>query len=489
MKKKNGFTLIELIAVLVILAILALIVTPLVMNIIRKAKISADRRSVDAYGRSVELAIATHLLDTGTFPTDLKNLNVEYTGKVVVCNVMQMKENGGIYLSECSVGTKAVKDSSTEDGWYHYGSRDITNEEYVDMYGKAVDSALKDYYDNHSSYPENISALEIDYTGKKVQATSQINPDGTVYLTNCSVAGVSVDTVYGIDKSTGVKLLLSKTNPITITNYENGNKGELYTFEHGSTEQTPELTDYRYIGNVPNNYVTFNNELWRIIGVFDVDDGNGNFEKRIKLVKEQLIIDNEYISFSGKQYEEANNKWPDSYIIQLLNGRYYSLLSETSQQMIDTTRFYIGYASEEYVTAEDFYNWERSDTGYYSTNGSYSGEMPYWDGKIALMYPSDVIYNYALGINDNCFNNATSCINNNKGWIANDMKSIENWLITPVYNTTIYVYKMKGSSGRIERYGVYYGDSGSYQPTLYLKSQVKITSGNGSKENPYQLSI
>ena len=39
MKRKNGFTLIELIAVLVILAILALIVTPLVMNIIRKFNI------------------------------------------------------------------------------------------------------------------------------------------------------------------------------------------------------------------------------------------------------------------------------------------------------------------------------------------------------------------------------------------------------------------------------------------------------------------
>ena len=74
--KKKAFTLIELIAVLVILAILALIVTPLVMNIIRKAKISADRRSVDAYGRSVELAIATHLLDTGTFPTDLSSLTM-----------------------------------------------------------------------------------------------------------------------------------------------------------------------------------------------------------------------------------------------------------------------------------------------------------------------------------------------------------------------------------------------------------------------------
>ena len=43
-KKMKGFTLIELVAVLVIMAIIALIVTPLVMSIIRKARISADKR-------------------------------------------------------------------------------------------------------------------------------------------------------------------------------------------------------------------------------------------------------------------------------------------------------------------------------------------------------------------------------------------------------------------------------------------------------------
>ena len=37
-RKRNAFTLIELVAVLVIMAIIALIVTPLVMTIIKKSK-------------------------------------------------------------------------------------------------------------------------------------------------------------------------------------------------------------------------------------------------------------------------------------------------------------------------------------------------------------------------------------------------------------------------------------------------------------------
>ena len=194
MKKygKKGFTLIELIAVLVIMAIIALIATPLVMNIIRKSKISARKRSVDAYGRSVELAIASYLLDTGTFPTDLHSLTIEYSGNTVVCNVMQMKENGGLYMSECSVNNVEVKDNSTEDGWYHYGTRDLTNEEYVDMYGKNVEAALKLYHDTNNAYPEAIDTLTIESVGKTVACESSINYDGTVYLTNCKVDGVSV---------------------------------------------------------------------------------------------------------------------------------------------------------------------------------------------------------------------------------------------------------------------------------------------------------
>ena len=128
-KQKNGFTLIELIAVLVILALIALIVTPLVMNIVKKAKDSANRRSVDAYGKAVELGVATYLLDNGDYPTDISSLTIEYSGNEVVCTTKKLNEDGSIYLSGCSVSGIEVKDSETDDGYYHYGKNTGTPSE------------------------------------------------------------------------------------------------------------------------------------------------------------------------------------------------------------------------------------------------------------------------------------------------------------------------------------------------------------------------
>ena len=46
----------------------------------------------------------------------------------------------------------------------------------------------------------------------------------------------------------------------------------------------------RYVGANPNNYVSFNNELWRIIGVFNnIDDGTGMTETRLKIVRNESI--------------------------------------------------------------------------------------------------------------------------------------------------------------------------------------------------------
>ena len=120
--KNKGFTLIELIAVLVIMAIIALIVTPLVLNVVRKAKDSANKRSIDAYGKSIDLAVASYLLEKGDFPTSVDELTIEYSGKEVVCGVAKLNEDSSVYLSKCSVGGVEVKDSSNKDGYYHYGT-------------------------------------------------------------------------------------------------------------------------------------------------------------------------------------------------------------------------------------------------------------------------------------------------------------------------------------------------------------------------------
>ena len=109
LKRGKGFTLIELVAVLVIMAIIALIVTPLVMSIIRKARISADKRSVDAYGRSIELAIAGYLMDTGDFPTSISELTIEYSGEEVVCSTTNLNADSSIYLAGCTVGGRSVE--------------------------------------------------------------------------------------------------------------------------------------------------------------------------------------------------------------------------------------------------------------------------------------------------------------------------------------------------------------------------------------------
>ena len=139
--KKNAFTLIELVAVLVIMAIIALIVTPLVMSIIRKAKVSADKRSVDAYGRSIELAIAGYLMDTGSFPTSIEQLTIEYSGDKVVCTTTQLNNDSSVYLAGCTVGGRNVEG-------YTYGSEELvstpTNTTY--QVGDEVTYNGVDYY-------------------------------------------------------------------------------------------------------------------------------------------------------------------------------------------------------------------------------------------------------------------------------------------------------------------------------------------------------
>ncbi|MBQ9318259.1 MAG: hypothetical protein IJR82_01320 [Bacilli bacterium] len=100
----------------------------------------------------------------------------------------------------------------------------------------------------------------------------------------------------------GVNYLLTNAVNASGTEYNDMTKSKMFVMTHPQTDQTSAQTEYRYIGDNPNNYVYFNCdtldnqnsdtcEIWRIIGVFDVDDGTGNYEQRIKLVRGSALPD------------------------------------------------------------------------------------------------------------------------------------------------------------------------------------------------------
>ena len=61
--KKRGFTLVELLAVIVILAIIAVIATPIILGVIEKSKKGAAENSALGYTEAVEKQTARNLLD------------------------------------------------------------------------------------------------------------------------------------------------------------------------------------------------------------------------------------------------------------------------------------------------------------------------------------------------------------------------------------------------------------------------------------------
>lgn len=198
-RNKKGFTLIELLAVLVILTILVTIGIVLVFSLIKNSKISANKRSVDGYGKAIEVSINDYFLGTGSYPKSIDSLKIDYTGKKVDCDEFIINSNGSVYLSKCSVDGKEVKDSHSEDGWYHYGKKTSFINKDIDAYGQAIEKAIEQYKNGHDKYPNNLSDLNIDYSEKNISCISRIQYDGSIYLTKCKVDGKFIEDVNSDD--------------------------------------------------------------------------------------------------------------------------------------------------------------------------------------------------------------------------------------------------------------------------------------------------
>ncbi len=292
----------------------------------------------------------------------------------------------------------------------------------------------------------------------------------------------------------------------------------------------------RYMGASPNNYVNFNDELWRIIGVFYVKSSvDGPYEKRLKIIRDESIG-----NYSWDSSEESINKglgvneWSEADLNTLLNDTYYNSgsseycyndlknthiacdfsikdgnkikgLDATARGMVATVMWNTGTVDGTTKTysntnTKDMYTAERSDhTGKICTGGNYCNDTTVrttkWIGRVGLMYPSD--YGYATGGGtsgrDAClkkelynWEGMSECYKDD--WLLNS--SQVQWTITPVpSSSTAYGVFPVNSSGYVNRNDAY-GTRG-VRPVVYLKSSVQIVDdGNdGSYDNPYNLSL
>ena len=254
----------------------------------------------------------------------------------------------------------------------------------------------------------------------------------------------------------------------------------------------------RYIGANPNNYVYFNCdnynnpssstcELWRIIGVFNENSHGISGEKLVKLIRSNSLGDIVWDS-------DSTNNWSTASLQTTLNGDYLNgsgsyassgIKNDTTRNMIANVTWKLGGSSTyDDVTPSMFYERERGTT-------VYNGNPITWQGKIALMYPSDYGYATSGGATTNreaclakeLYNwNSSSyrdCKNND--WIFNNDYQ---WTLTPYSSHSSLVFNVN-TTGYVHRNIAI--NSGGVRPSVYLTSNVGISGGDGTMNNPYIL--
>jgi len=280
--------------------------------------------------------------------------------------------------------------------------------------------------------------------------------------------------------------------PITIgteTLIKKVGTGGLVAESHPATTQMTATTAYRYIGKDPDNYIKFNNETWRIIGVFDTEDGTGKIEKRIK------IIGN---SIENLTWDTTNaNDWSKATLKTLINeGDYYNRtgsyvlngLTEEAKNKIADAKWYLGgaenYASSLNGLANYWYSYERGTT-------VYSGRPTSWIGKVGLMYPSDYGYATSGGATTNreaclakeLFNWSASAVSDckNNDWLY-DSNNYQ-WTLSPLCDYSNGVFRVS-ANGSVVNGSINYANA--MRPSIYLKSDITLT-GEGTSSSPYEI--
>ncbi len=360
---------------------------------------------------------------------------------------------------------------------------------------------------SHSS-SSNISFKVSESSSYKICYT-QSSEDGcdyaTVYKNGVSVlslAGVSTTTFTCSDLGA-----LSATDLISVKYEKDG------SVSSGSDEVTFYLSkqispiNYRYEGKNPNNYIYFNNELWRIIGVFDSASHGVSNTNLVKIIRNDSLGNLVWNGADTTAEINANN-WGSGYLIRTLASYYNAQntscytdvngsvmirgecdftqkgLRETEREMVQSVTWYLGGpGNHDGPTPYSAYSYERDSTKVYQDNSKYVIK------EIGLMYLSD--YGYS-GLAADCprtsviggyGNTDINCASNM--WLK---KESEEWTITAnsnVSNGACYI-NQQGQLGS----GSSLVDTGyAARPVVYLKSEVTLLSGDGSLSKPYRVRL
>ena len=322
-KKKNAFTLIELLAVIVILAVILVISIPRILDVIETSK-------KDSFKNSAQL---------------------------IADNAEKKKVSDKLLGKDEEITCKDVAKINDED------------------YASCIIS-----FDS-----EGIAKVNITGKGKF---------DG-LKITN------------GTKENAEVKEITKPTYGMKAIEYINN----LYDYdgEGLKIDNTPDQ-NIRYYGSNPNNYVSFNNELWRIIGVF----GNN-----VKLVRSESLGKLSWDSSDPSvNYGYGVNEWSQADLQNYLNNMYYGgetvtcyggfknttrtcptgSLNEESKILIDNHTWNTGAIEDATVTDTlAFYQAERgTKTGKICTSGADCNDTvnrtTTWTGYVALPYITDWAY-------------------------------------------------------------------------------------------------
>ena len=417
MKKRNAFTLIELLAVIVILAVILVIAIPRILDVIETSK-------KDSFKNSAQL-----IADTA----EKKKVSDKLLGK------------------DEEITCKDVAKINDEDYASCIISFDSEGNAKVSITGRGKFDGLK----ITNGTKENAEVKEITKPTYGMKATE--------YITN-------------------------------LLEYD----GEGLKIDNTSDQ------NIRYHGSNPNNYVSFNNELWRIIGVFG---------DNVKLIRKDSLGD---LSWDSSESSVNNgygvNEWSQADLKNYLNTMYYggttvtcygrynngtktcptNTLDETSKSLIDNHIWNTG--AIEYNTRTDtlaFYSAERgNETGKICTGGQWCNDTvtrtTEWTGYIGLPYVTDWAYASSESVCETNMqkkdsSNLLVCKNNN--WMQRNTWA---WYLSPSADGSYanYAWAVSGD-GYASNYSA--ANSLVVVPSIYLKSNVIIESGNGTSSNPYIL--